>query len=83
MRNCPARIATEQVAAEKIKQAADCRKMSFQSLVVLQGKAESNSYRRPSARRLLKVARKARIPLYLSFAQRKIIYRLLSANNPE
>jgi hypothetical protein len=31
MRNCPARIATEQVAAEKIKQAADCRKMSFQS----------------------------------------------------
>jgi len=44
---------------------------------------KNNWYRRSSAGRFLKLARKARIPLYLSFAQRKIIYRLLSANNPE
>jgi hypothetical protein len=74
MRNCPARIATEQVATRRIKRSVYWRKMSLQSWLY----TRDAEYLRCSARKLLKLARKARIPLYLSFAQRKSIYRLPS-----
>jgi hypothetical protein len=71
MRNCLARIATERFAAQKNLNDQGTGEKCHSTPRYAGGNAENKSYRPSATRLFLKVARKARIPLYLSFAQRK------------